>query len=204
MREGVAHGGRSTVSRAPRALARRYARALFDVVSAQGRDAVLALRDELRGVVPLVAGHAELQRALVHPGLAAEAKQRLVRALAERAGASALVVRLVELLSARDRIALLPDVAETYARLANAAHGVVSAEVVSAVALAEAQRTALAEALGGERAGVELQTQVDPALVGGLLVRVGGRTYDGSVRTRLVALRRRLAASNPGASARPS
>jgi F-type H+-transporting ATPase subunit delta len=101
-------------------------------------------------------------------------------------------------------MALLPDVAESYAVLANAAQGVVSAEAFSAVVLPEAQRTALAAALGGRRAGVELRTQVDPALVGGLLVRVGGRTYDGSVRTQLAALRRRLASAGPGASSRAS
>jgi F-type H+-transporting ATPase subunit delta len=200
VREGVAHRGRSTVSGAPRALARRYARALLDVVSTQEKAVVLGLRDELRSFVQLVAGHAELQRALVDPALAPEAKQRLVRALLERAGGSALLGRLVELLRARDRMALLPDVAESYAVLANAAQGVVSAEAFSAVVLPEAQRTALAEALGGRRAGVELRTQVDPALVGGLLVRVGGRTYDGSVRTQLAALRRRLASAGPGAS----
>ena len=56
---------------APRALARRYARALLVVALREGPDAALALRDELRAFVPLVSGHAELQRALNHPGLGA-------------------------------------------------------------------------------------------------------------------------------------
>jgi F-type H+-transporting ATPase subunit delta len=187
-----------------RALARRYARALFDAAARQGPEAPLALRDELRAFAPLLTGHAELRHALRHPGLGAEPRRRVLAALADRAGASVLLRRLVELLAARDRAALLPDVVEAYADIANAARGVVSAEAVSAVGLPEAQARALAAALGGPAGPAELRRGVDPELIGGLLVRVGGKTYDGTVRTRLAALRRRLAATNPGASARAS
>ena len=184
-------------------LARRYARALFDAASGEGKEAPLALRDELRAFVPRLTGHAQLRHALQHPGLGAEPRRRVLAALAERAGASVLLRRLVELLATRDRVALLPDVVEAYAELANAARGVVSAEAVSAVALPEAQARALAAAVGGPAGPAELRCRVDPQLVGGLLVTVGGKTYDGTVRTRLAALRRRLAATSPG-SARAS
>lgn len=184
-----------------RALARRYARALLDVAAAQGSDSVLALRDELRALAPVLAGHPELRAALLHPGVTAEQKGRLLAALAERGGATALLGRLLALVAARDRISLLPDVVEAYAEIANAARGVVSAEVASAVLLPEDQKRALATALRGTGADadVELRTRVEPELVGGLLVQTGGRTYDGSVRTRLAALKRRLAASGPAA-----
>lgn len=189
------------LSGGPRALARRYARALLDVARGTGGDGALALRDELRSFVSLVAAHAELQQALRHPGLGAEARRRLLSAVAERAGATLLLRRLLELLAVRDRLTLLPDVAEAYAEAANAAHGVVSAETVSAVRLGDAQRHALAAALGRI---VELRTRVEPEVVGGLLVRVGGKTYDGTVRSRLAALRRRLASGSPGPAAATS
>jgi F-type H+-transporting ATPase subunit delta len=127
----------------------------------------------------------------------------VLAALADRAGASVVLRRLVELLAARDRALLLPDIAEAYADIANAASGVVSAEAVSAVALPEAQAQALAATLGGPAGSAELRRRVDPELIGGLLVRVGGKTYDGTVRTHLATLRRRLAATSPG-SARAS
>jgi F-type H+-transporting ATPase subunit delta len=186
-----------------RALARRYARALFDAAAHQGPEAPHALRDELRAFAPLLAGHAELRHALSHPGLGAEPRRRVLAALADRAGASVLLRRLVELLATRDRALLLPEIAEAYADIANAASGVVSAEAVSAVALPEAQARALAVTLGGPAGPAELRCRVDPELIGGLLVRVGGKTYDGTVRTHLAALRRRLAATSPG-SARAS
>lgn len=175
----------------PRALARRYARALLETAAGRGADAPLALRDELRGFAPLVSESAELRRVLAHPGVGREPRRLLLEALAERQGASPLLRRLVAVLAARDRLGLLSEIAQAYADLANAAQGVVSAEATSAVPLTDAQRRALAGALGD---AVELRTRVDPALVGGLLVRVGGITYDGTVRTRLAALRRRLAA----------
>ena len=183
------------MTRAPRALARRYARALLEVAAADGEKAARALRDELRGFVPQLDAHPQLRLALAHPALDAAAKRRVVLALAERAKVSPLVKRLIELLSTRDRLALLAAVAEAYAQLANAALGVVAAEAVSAVPLAAEQKQALESALKGDAASVELVERVDPALVGGLVVSAFGRTYDGSVRTRLNALRRRLAAS---------
>jgi F-type H+-transporting ATPase subunit delta len=183
------------MTQAPRALARRYARALLEVATADGAKVVLALRDELRGFVPQLAAHAQLKLALAHPRLGADQKRRLVLALAERAKVSPLVKRLVELLSTRDRLTLLAAVAEEYAELANEAQGVVAAEAVTALPLAAAQKKALESALKGSASSVELRECLDPALVGGLVIRAFGRTYDGSVRTRLLALRRRLAAS---------
>jgi F-type H+-transporting ATPase subunit delta len=169
-----------------------------------GTQDALTLRDELRGFAPLLSAHAGLSAALLHPALGTEQKRHLLEALARRAGVSPLVGRLLDLLAARGRTALLPDVVEAYAERANAAHGVVSAEVTSAVPLPEGQRGALAAALRGQGEDVELRARVEPDLVGGLLVRTGGRTYDGTVRTRLAALRRRLAAPGPGSSAGPS
>ncbi len=184
------------MTRVPGGLARRYARALLEVAESRGTDAALALKDELRAFARALDAHAALRRALAHPSLAAEKKRKLVTALAEQAQASPLVKRLVEVLALRDRLAQLPRVAAAYADLANAAHGVVMAEVVSAVPLEPAQTSALAAALRARGGSVvELESVVEPSLLGGLVLRMGGRTYDGSVRTRLAALRRRLAAS---------
>jgi F-type H+-transporting ATPase subunit delta len=186
------------VSGAARPLARRYARALLDVA---GAGEALAVRDELRALVAAVTGHDALWRAMLHPGVSAEAKGRALAAVAETAGASPVVRRLFALLAERDRVALLPEVTAAYADAANAAQGVVSAEAVSASPLSGDERRALEAALGG---AVELRARVDPALLGGLLVSVGGTTYDGSVRARLAALGRRLAASSSWPAPRTS
>jgi len=184
------------VTRSTGALARRYARALLQVADAKGKTTPLELRDELRGFASALEAHAGLRRALAQPMLGAEAKRKVVTALADAAKASALVRKLVEVLAARDRLALLGEVAAAYSDLANASKGVVAAEVISAVPLAPAQRKALEQTLAGQAGSIELTSEVEPGLVGGLVIRMAGRTYDGSVRTRLAALRRRLAASS--------
>ncbi len=115
-------------------------------------------------------------------------------AVAGRAKASELLTRLVTLMGERDRLALLPMVAAAYAKLWNAQRGVVAAEAVTAIPLDEGQTRAVAKALGAATGReVDLQQRVDPRLLGGMLVKMDGRTYDGSVRARLTSLRRTLA-----------
>jgi F-type H+-transporting ATPase subunit delta len=90
-------------------------------------------------------------------------------------------------------VLLLPAIAEAYALAFNEARGVVTAAAVSAVALDAPQREALGQALG-KAAGkeVELETSVDASVLGGVSVTMGGRTFDGTVKAQLQALRRRL------------
>lgn len=174
----------------PRALARRYARALVSVATERSLDSAVALRDELRAFASLLARTSELRATLLQPTLRPVPRRRIVAALAKQARASELLSRLLLLLADRGRLSILPALAEVYAEQLNAERGVVTAQAVSASPLAAAERQALAAALGKT---AEVESQVDPAVLGGLLVRVGGKTYDGTVRTRLAVLRRQLA-----------
>lgn len=174
--------------------ARRYARALLDVALAQGTAA--QVREQLRDAVALLEGHADLEAILSHPAVGPERKKKVVEAV--WGGKGELLVRLLRLLVDRGRVALLPAIEEAFVALWNAKRGVVSAEAVSAVSLDEAQKAALAQAirqLTGMEA--EIRTEVDPSLLGGLRVRMGGRVYDGSVRAQLKALRARLGEGAP-------
>lgn len=174
-------------------IARRYARALLDVATAPPADAEQAarVRVALEGARALLESHPELMRALSHPVAAAEARQRVVSAV--WAKAPELVTRLLHILVERDRMSLLPAIAAAYVEAWNAARGVVSAEAVSAVELDPGQEKALREALAKATGkGIELLTRVEPALLGGLRVTMGGRTFDGTVKAQLLALKRRL------------
>ena len=174
---------------ASRGVARRYARALFEVADAEGR--APAVRAELEAAVAELHEHAELQRALNHPTLAQERKKAVVAAVF--GGASPLVVRGLELLATRGRLPLLPAVAEEYARVLLASSGTERAQLVTAASLVaedvERVRKALEAALGK---GIELEASLDPELLGGVLVKIGSRHFDGTLRGRLDALRGRL------------
>jgi F-type H+-transporting ATPase subunit delta len=110
---------------------------------------------------------------------------------------SPLLRRILGMLVERGRVGLLGGVSSAYGHLWNAARGVLPAEATSAVPLSEEQLASLKRALGRATGrDVELTTEVDPALLGGLLVRVAGQVYDGTVRGRLRALREHLAAAD--------
>ena len=170
-------------------LARRYARALLDVAVEKGTPENVAR--ELGDAIQAIEGNADLRTVLYHPAIRGEKKRAIVGALWK----DGLVARLLALLAERERLALLPAVAEEFERAWNERRGVASGEAVSAAPLGEGQvqalRSAIEKSLG---VGVDLKTRVDESLLGGLRVTLGGRTYDGTVRSQLRALRERLAA----------
>lgn len=173
------------------AAARRYARALLDVALEKGDSGLPQALDDLGR---LYAEHAELRTLLLHPGVAPEKKTAVIAALLP-GRPSDLLQRLIGLLVQRDRIELLPLIAKAYVRQWNAQKGIVEAEAVSARALDESEAKAVSAAAGLAAGGkqVELRRRVDPGLMGGLLLRMEGRVFDGSVRARLRALREQLA-----------
>jgi F-type H+-transporting ATPase subunit delta len=177
--------------------ARRYARALLDV--AAQKDDPARLREELRAAVALLQGNRELSAALAHPGLGSERRRRLALAIFE-GKSSPLFSRLLALLAERGRTGLLSEIERAYAAAWNAQRGAVSAQAVSALPLDAAQQDGLKSAIRGATGReVELETQVDASLIGGVLVTMDGRTYDGSVRRQLARLREALAGGGSGA-----
>ena len=118
-------------------------------------------------------------------------------ALLERAmsGLPPQALNLAKLLLTRGRFALLPQISDLYHRMLDRERNIVRAEVVTAVPLADDDREAIRERLRAMTgaADVRLDAEVDPAIIGGLVARVGDRLIDGSTRTRLVQLKRRLA-----------
>lgn len=169
--------------------ARRYARALLDVARQQGTGD--ATNQALRQTADLLAGHAALASVLAHPALAIEKKRAVLREVLD--GGDALVGRLVDLLIARGRLELLPNVADAFTEAWNTVRGVVTARAVTAAPLTQGQQQRLSAALSAAAGvAVELEAAVDPSLLGGVRVTMAGRIYDGTVRGRLQGLRRHL------------
>jgi len=180
-----------------RAAARRYARALFDV-SVKEAD-VQAVERELAAFAALVGQHEDLQRAFYNPAVPVPRKRALMTELLSRIGAvSPVLSRLLVLLAERDRLVLLPDLVAAYRDKALDHRRVVRAEVTTAVALSadrvERLRSSLAAATGRD---VLLEPRVDPALIGGVVARVGSIVVDGSVARQLERMKERLAEAEP-------
>lgn len=177
-----------------RAAARRYARALFDVVLKQGDPQQAA--EDVAAFSGIVTGTPALHRVLVNPGIPPARKRAAVEALLGKAGAVVPAVsNLLLLLAERDRLALLPEVVVAYRERLLQHQQIVQAEVTTAVPLPDDRRAALEQGLArvtGQR--VTLTTRVDPAIIGGAVTRVGSTVYDGSIVRQLERLRERLAA----------
>jgi F-type H+-transporting ATPase subunit delta len=176
-----------------RGAAIRYARALFDTALAEGKD-VKAVSYELTAFAQLIAANDGLMRALTNPAIPASRKRGVVEQLIARAGSmEPALVKLLLLLAERDRLALLPDVAQAFDNRLMDHQNVIRAEVVTAVNLPEdrisAVRQGLIAATGRQ---VQLSTRVDAAIIGGAVARIGSTVYDGSVARQLERMRETL------------
>ena len=174
----------------PRSTARRYAEAALSIAE---RDDSLGTWVTALATATGRLGAPELMRVLADPALPFASR----RSVAEQVMGDNVTGgprNLVLLLIRRDRIELLPEVAAQLRRLYEQQQGIVNAIVTSAAPLADADLGALRERLAVMTGGrVDISLEVDPDILGGVMVRIGDRLIDGSVRGRLERLRTRLA-----------
>ncbi|MFA7588660.1 MAG: F0F1 ATP synthase subunit delta [Novosphingobium sp.] len=165
----------------------RYASALFDLANEQ--QAVAAVEADLEKLGDALAQSGDLAALIRNPQIGRDAAAKAMDGVAGVLGLSALTRNFIGVLAGNRRLAALPDIVRAFAAIAAAARGEVSVEVTSAHALTDEQLSALAAKLK-EREGkdVKIKTTVDPEILGGLVVRIGSRQIDSSIRTRLNSL----------------
>ncbi len=168
------------------ALARVYARSILALAEEAGRGD--EVRAELAALAELAAESPAVARLLGDPLLGAEERQRALE-LAFRKRASDLVVDALQVIARKNRLALLPAIAESYRLELQHARGIIDVKVTSAVALTPALRERLTAAIAG-RTGMrcQLKEEIDPTILGGLVVRVGDQKIDTSVARELAKL----------------
>lgn len=171
-------------------VASRYARALFLLTERRG-DTAAALED-VKGMRDLLAKGELVAGFLASPQVRLGDKRKLIgNALKGRVTPS--VAAFADLLIRKKRIDLLGDITDQYEALVEHAQGIRRAHVVSAVPLQESERSRLHTALEGyTRSRVRVTHEVDPAILGGALVRIGDRVVDRTVRTLLAAIASQL------------
>lgn len=165
-------------------LAGRYAAALFDLTEAEGSTDRVA--DDLKGLVQLIDADSELKRALSSPTVNRDERLATIAALGEKSGMQAVTIRFLSVLARHTRLSSLASVTEVFDALLAEKRGEVTVEVFSAVPLVDDQADAVASAVA-EKVGskVTLLRRVDPSLLGGLVIRVGSRMIDASLKTKL-------------------
>jgi F-type H+-transporting ATPase subunit delta len=172
-------------------ISRRYSKALFQLAKEERQEE--AVGGEIEQFLRVYTG-SPLQKVLNNPAFELDSRKKIVLEIIANLQLSSLTGRFLCVLLDRDRLAYLPSIDASYRRLLNAAKGRVDAKVISAIALDQAMRDRLREMLhsiSGKQ--VVLHEETDPAQLGGIVVELEGRIYDGTVRTQLEKMRERIA-----------
>jgi len=168
-------------------LAGRYASALFELAAEKG--VVTAVESDLEKLGAALGESADFRNLTTNPEIGRKAAGAALDGIAATLGLSDLTKNFLGVLASNRRLSALGKVIRAFHAIAAAQRGEVTAEVASAHALSDDQLETLKSRLTArEGRTVKLSTRVEPDLLGGLVVTIGSRRVDGSIRTRLNAL----------------
>jgi F-type H+-transporting ATPase subunit delta len=167
----------------------RYASALFSLARDDRQTGPVA--DALRRFDALIAESPDLERLVRSPVFSAADQLKALNAILADAGIDGIAANFIRLVASKRRLFFIREMIADYRKLDETSRGVTRAEVTSAAALTGDHVAALKEALRAASGGreVDLDMKVDPSIVGGLIVKLGSRMIDGSLKTKLNAIR---------------
>lgn len=173
-------------------VAGRYASALYDLASERGATEEVAA--SLAGFASLIDESKDLQRLVKSPVFSAQEQIKALDPILAGAEISGVAANFIRLVASKRRLFVLPAIIAAYRRLHDAAKGVVHADVTVAAPLAAHHESALREALAGVTGGktIDLEVKVDPSIIGGVVVKLGSRMLDASLKTKLNSIRTRM------------
>jgi F-type H+-transporting ATPase subunit delta len=169
-------------------MAGRYATALFELsLEEHATDAVRADLDRLDA---LISGSSDLQRLVRSPVFTAEEQTRALSAVLEKAGIGGLSARFLQVVSSNRRLFAVHEIIRGFRTLVATHRGETSATVTVAEKPSEAHLAAIKDALKTvTKKDVQVEVKVDPSIIGGLIVKLGSRMVDTSLRTKLNAIK---------------
>ena len=174
-------------------VAGRYAVALFELSQDLPQSESDAIAADMAALTALVKDSEDLAKLLKSPVINAEEQAAALAAVLDKAGAHQLVKNLANLVISKRRAAALPDMAKQYGVLVAGARDEVVARVTVAQPLSDAQTEALkAELNKAMGKNIVIETETDADLLGGMIVKLGSRMIDGSLRTKLNSLKTAL------------
>lgn len=169
-------------------MAGRYATALFELADAAG--SIDAVKADLDTMTRLIAESADFARVVKSPVFTSDEQVKAVTAILASLGISGLSANFVKLVAQNRRLFALPGMISAYGALVAARRGEVSAQVTAAEPLSDTHYAALKEALAAKTGkDVSLDVTVDPSILGGLIVKLGSRMVDASLKTKLNSIR---------------
>ena len=179
------------MTRASRKVAKRYAQALMAV--ARDEDRVIPLREELDRLGKLLQEQREFREFLINPAFELEERGRVLMEVLAPLELSSSSFNFLRLLLDKNRFASILDIISSYGQLADEFEGRVRVQIISARPLTPSEEQAVSARIA-VITGKEVSTEIslDPSLVGGLVVKIGGLIIDGSIKAQLAAVRETL------------
>jgi F-type H+-transporting ATPase subunit delta len=170
----------------------RYASALFSLAHERRETSEVAA--QLAIFSRMIEESPDLQRLVRSPLFSSEEQLKALGPLLDKAGISGITANFIRLVASKRRLFVLPQMIEDYGTLNDVFRGVTRAKVTCAQTLSDANVAALKDSLRSISGGkeVDLSLRVDPSIIGGLIVQLGSRMVDGSLRTKLSAIRTRM------------
>jgi len=169
----------------------RYASALLD--TARQDNQLAAVEQDINSIGQMIEESDDMRRLVRSPVFSAEDQTKAIEALLGKLGVHTLTMNFFKLLVRNRRLFAVQDIVRAFKALAAEARGEMQAEVTSAVALNDAQLDELRSTLKGSVGkDVTLDTKIDPSLLGGLVVKIGSRMIDSSLKTKIATLKTRM------------
>ncbi len=175
-----------------RTIARRYAKALMNIGQEDGKYDTYG--EELDAFTDLFQREEQLREVLNNPAFSILRRQAIIQEIGKRLRLSSLTVNFLHLLVDKNRMRYLPDITALYRELADEAAGRARVRLITAHDLSKQKlkelTTGLQDLVGKQ---VIMEVETDVSLIGGVVARIGGMVYDGSVKTQLERLKETLA-----------
>ncbi|WP_258158901.1 F0F1 ATP synthase subunit delta [Rhizobium sp. TH2] len=169
-------------------VAERYASSLFTLALEEG--AVQEVATALDNFQAMIDGSTDLQRLIKSPVFSADEQLKAVDAILAKAGVTGLAANFIKVTASNRRLFAVPGMIKAFREIHARHRGEISADVTTAHALTAAQETELKAALKGVTGkDVTINVAVDPTILGGLIVKLGSRQIDTSLRTKLSTLK---------------
>ena len=175
----------TSLSSSAKGLAGRYAGALYALAEESGKIDVVV--KDMTGVAELLSANQDMRTLAESPAIAWSEQTKAMTAILEKGGADALTIKFVGTVASNGRMHALSRIITAFLAEHARRRGEVSAEVISAIELDDTRRARVEQAVsklaGSDK--LSLSMRVDPSLIGGLVVRIGSRMIDTSIRTKL-------------------
>jgi F-type H+-transporting ATPase subunit delta len=172
-------------------LARRYAKALFDL--GQSDSAYVKYGKELNELVSLYKASPDFRHVMSSPIITADVRRKILEAVLTKGGFSAMIRNFLNLLNDKNRIGSLESINDSYLRLTDNASNISHAEITTAKPLKKETLNRVIKTFEGITSkSIRAEVKEDPAIIGGIIVKIGDTFWDGSIRAQIEGLRESL------------